>query len=189
MKNNSIRTRLGIENFKNVRFLTLTGLFIALYIVLDQFSLQVTESLRIGFSFLMLAMVGLFCGPVLGMAAGAICDIMGAVLFPRGAYFPGYTVSAIVGGLIYGLLLYRKPVSLWRSLLSRGLVDLFVNVGLNTLWLSITMGQAWKVLVVTRFTKNAILLVPEALVLFGVSIAADRIARRIGWTGRSGVKK
>lgn len=36
-----------------------------------------------------------------------LADLIGATLFPSGAYFVGYTITTAVAALIYGLLLYR----------------------------------------------------------------------------------
>ena len=38
--------------------------------------------------------------------------LVGALLFPTGAFFPGFTLTAACTGLLYGLCLYRRDRSL-----------------------------------------------------------------------------
>lgn len=97
---------------RSLRSLVVTALFTALHLVINSFQVYLTPQLRIGFGFLAIAMVALLFGPVLAMTAGGLSDIISFLMNPVGAYFPGFTISAILSGLIYGLFLYRKPVVL-----------------------------------------------------------------------------
>ena len=44
-------------------------------------------------------------GPGVGGAVGALSDILGYAVRPTGPYFPGFTVTAALSGVIFGLLL------------------------------------------------------------------------------------
>ncbi len=37
-----------------------------------------------------------------------LADLIGATLFPAGPFFAGFTLSAFLTGLIYGLILYKR---------------------------------------------------------------------------------
>lgn len=172
--------RSSARNCRNIRALAVTALLMALNFVLDRFSIQLTLELRVGVGFLTSAMIGALYGPVMAMCAGGLTDILSYLLYPRGgAYFPGFTVTAIVAGLIYGLLLYQKRLSLGRALVTRGLIDLVTNIGLNTLWLSITQGKAMMVLLPARVIKNAILWPFGSLILFAVGAVVLRAAAQL----------
>ena len=100
------------------RCLALTALFIALNVMLDLMNLriQLTPSLRIGFGFLCNASIGMLFGPVVGMAAGFCTDVLGYLVNQGGGfYFPGYTLTAVAGGLSWGLWLYRPGSSARES--------------------------------------------------------------------------
>ena len=88
-----------------------------------------------------------------------------------GAYFPGYTLTAVVGGLIWGLWLYPRKITVWRAIGAKTCINLFCNICLNTLWLTVTGGKAMSVLLVTRVPKTLILLPIEiVLVYFGMKL-------------------
>jgi ECF transporter S component (folate family) len=96
-------------------------------------------------------------------------DILKYITKPAGgSFFPGYTLSAILGGLIYGSLLYNKPVRLWRVLTAEFWAKLFINCGLNTLWLKIMYGSAFMAILPTRALKNLIMLPIDTAILFFV---------------------
>lgn len=161
---------------KKLRTLVTIAMLVAVQMALNSVDLQLTQDLRISFGFLANATIGMLFGPVPGMLAGATSDLLAVIAFPKGPYFPGLTITAIVGGLIYGLVLYRREtVGLYRALLAKGLVNLICNIGLNTLWLSILWGQSMLVMWPARILKNALLWPLESLLLFMVAAAVSRI--------------
>ena len=90
----------------------LWGSLVALEIVLARFCSIQAWNLRIGFSFLPIAMASIRFGPIPAAMAASAADILGAVLFPTtGAYFPGFTLTAFLTGVIFGLCLYRRQTA------------------------------------------------------------------------------
>ena len=150
----------SLHELKSTRCIAVTALLIAINITLDLLGLTIKlpPNLRIGFGFLCNAAIGMLFGPVVGMMAGVCTDVLGyfAGNLSMGAYFPGYTLTAVVGGLIWGL---------W----------LFCNICLNTLWLTITGGKAMSLLLVTRVPKNLILLPLEIVLVYVVMRLVCRI--------------
>lgn len=138
---------------RSLRCLVLTALFIAMNITLDLLKLRIDlPGMRIGVGFLTNASIGMLYGPVVCMMMGFCTDILGFLMNPGtggGGYFPGYTLTAMVAGVIWGLFLYRPdgaPDSKTlagrlsfplRTLAARILITLICNVFLNTLWLSL----------------------------------------------------
>lgn len=106
---------------------------------------------------------------------------MGAILFPTGPYFIGYTISTAIAAYIYGTLLYKKSENIYtdkqfiiRVIIATILVSIIVNMGLNTLWTSITSGKAFIVLFSTRFIKQ-IIMIP---IHISVTIFLEKILRK-----------
>src|SRR3712207_3367803 len=99
---------------KKTRSLAISAMLLALACVLGFFSVQVTPTMKIGVSFIPNELVGFLFGPVVGPIFGAVGDIVKYFLKPTGPFFPGFTISAIVGGLIYGCILYKRPLNLFR---------------------------------------------------------------------------
>ena len=129
------------------------ALLIAIEVVLTRFLSFNTQFLRIGFGFLPVAVMGMLYGPLWAGIGYAIGDVLGMLIFPSGPYFPGFTLSAFLTGLVYGLLLYKKEVTWQRALIASLIISVFINLGLDTLWLSILYGKAYVPILVGRLIK------------------------------------
>ncbi len=140
--------------FKSALKITNIALLIALEIVLSRFLSISTPIVKIGFSFIPLSMLAMLYGPFYAGAGAAIADIVGAMLFPVGPFFPGYTLTAALTGLTYGLLLYRRPKSWGRILAAVLIVTMALNLGLNTVWIQLTTGKAYMALLAPRVIKS-----------------------------------
>lgn len=165
------------------RTLALAALFVGINITLDLLNIrvQITPQLRITFGYLCNASIGMLFGPVVTLLAGFCTDVLGYLMNSGGgAYFPGFTITAMVGGLIYGTVLYRPSETrlnrLIRCFIAKGLINLVCNMGLNTLWLSLTGGDAFTVLLPLRAFKNLCLWPIESLLLFFVLEAVYRVS-------------
>ena len=172
--------RLSAKENRSVLTLCVCAMLIALNLLLDRVSIQVTPSVRIGVGFLTNAVASALYGPVVGMWAGAATDILSCIFYPRGAYFPGYTLTAIVAGLIYGLVLYqnKKGNKIYHAFIARGLISLICNIGLNTIWSSIFLQKAVFVLLPARALKNLALWPLESLLLYAVLVVVQRAVRK-----------
>jgi ECF transporter S component (folate family) len=150
----------------NIRKIAFIGLFIAIEIVLTRFLSIQTPIVRIGFTFLPIALTGIMFGPLFAGLTAALADIVGMMLFPTGgAFFPGFTISALLTGVIYGLFLYRKPKSFWRISLAVIVISVFVHLGLDTLWLWMLTGKGIFVLLPARMIKSLIMLPIQILTI------------------------
>lgn len=150
----------------------LTSVLLALLIILSRFLSIKTPIMKISFGFVPTMLCAIWLGPKWTILLNVLGDIIGATLFPTGPYFIGYTISTGIAGLIYGSLLYKKDDEQYegksliiRSVISVVLVTIIVNMGLNTLWTSITAGKAFKVLFMTRIVKQ-IIMVPVHIIIF-----------------------
>jgi ECF transporter S component (folate family) len=142
------------------------GLLISMEIVLTRFFSIQTPIVRIGFGFIPIVLASVMFGPVLGGITAAFSDILGMMLFPKGAYFPGFTLSAFLAGSIYGIVLYKKTRTILRIIIVVSIVVIFVDLGLNTYWLSIITGKGVVALIVPRFIKSVIMLPIQSILIY-----------------------
>ena len=146
------------------------ALLIALQVVLSRFLSFQTWNLKIGFSFVPVVLAARLFGPVGAMLVYGIGDVIGTFLFPVGPYFPGFTVSAVLSGLIYGLFLYKKNGSyvffgkkdgqaskkseILRIVGAVALIQLSCSFLLNSLWISVAYGSPFLSLIATRWPQS-----------------------------------
>lgn len=156
--------------------LVMMAFLIALEIILTRFCSINTPILRIGFGFLPVAMMGIMFGPIWAAVGYAVGDILGMMIFPSGAYFPGFTITAFLTGLVFGLFLHKRDIN-WKTVLPASLIIILVlNLILDTIWLSILMGDGFIALLPTRILKCAVML-PIQLVL--IPFIWNRIFMRV----------
>ena len=137
----------------------------ALSLVLNQFTIAVSQFLEIGFSFLAAGTCAFLYGPWLAGLMGIVTDVAGYFLRPNGGFFPGFTLNEFLLGFLYGCWLYKKPVSLWRTFCACLSAVLVINLVLTPLWLNIMYGNAF-VISGMRLIKNAVKLPLDTALLY-----------------------
>lgn len=142
----------------SIRKLVQVGLLIALEIVLSRFLSISTPIVKIGFAFLPLVVTAMLFGPVYAGVAGGVSDFIGALLFPIGPYFPGFTLTNMLTGVVFGLLLYKKEKTWLRIGIAVAVTTVVLSLCLNTLWISVMYGKGFIGLLPTRILQNAIML-------------------------------
>lgn len=140
-----------------VQKLAHVGLLVALEVVLTRFLSINTFSIRIGFGFLPMALAGMLYGPLWGAVTGGLADFLGAILFPTGPYFPGFTLTAMLMGACFGYFLHRGA-SLGRTVAAVAINRIPLSLGLNTLWISVLYGKAFWALVPGRLFQEIVLM-------------------------------
>lgn len=158
----------AFQQLKITHNLVLCGLLAALAVVLNYTtSIFITPNIRVGFSGLPNRIVEYMFGPCIGAVFGGMLDILKYLLKPDGgAFFFGYTFNVMVAGVIYGTILYRRPIKLWRIFIAEFLTKAIVNCGLNTLWLAVMNGNAFLAILPARVIKNIIMLPIDTAILF-----------------------
>lgn len=162
-----------------LRKIIFSGLLLAASIVLSRFLSINTPIVSISFSFIPIILSAMLLGVGHTILVAGLSDLIGALLFPFGAYFPGYTFSSILTGLIYGLFLRRaKNLNgkqfLWRLITAVVLVSLICNLCLNTLWILITTKKAVVFFGTTRLIKEAILVPIRIVLMQGIHFALQK---------------
>ncbi|MCL1881966.1 MAG: folate family ECF transporter S component [Oscillospiraceae bacterium] len=124
----------------DIRCIAVTGILIAVFLLLRTIgNIDFGPTLRVNFSFLALASIGMLYGPVVAMLAAIPCDILGFALDGTGASFiPGFTFILMFNGLIYGVFLYgfdaKKTISIdtLRLIVAQTIIIFISRLVLNT---------------------------------------------------------
>ena len=169
----------SLHEFTVTKNLVLCGLMAAIAIVLSMVaSISIGPYVKIGFSGIPNRIVEFLFGPVVGCIFGGALDLLKFMIKPDGPFFFGFTFNVMLAGLIYGCLLYHKPLSIKRIVIAEFLVKLIVNCGLNTLWISMLYGKAFFVLLPMRLLKNVIMLpIDSAIVFFALSLTKQTVGK------------
>ncbi len=175
--------RLGnsIRELKDVYVLTAVAMLLALRVVLGIFANGTLaffgNSVKITFAFVPISVAGAMFGPFSAALVGGLGDIISFMLNPApGGYFPGFTISGIITGVIYGCAFYKNKVTLPRVIIAWFINMLAVETFLAAYWLYCLDGSApYTFYLTTRFISVAIKCVPEILLIF----ASGRICEKI----------
>ncbi|MGH4121305.1 folate family ECF transporter S component [Clostridium sp.] len=110
-----------------------TSVFIAIAVVIRSLSIMIpiggAGAMRISFDAIFYILPGIIYGPIYGALAGGIVDIIAYILRPMGPYIPLFTITAVLAGLIPGLIWkYVKTTN--TDKLGKYYVTSFVIIGL-----------------------------------------------------------
>ena len=152
---------------KDLKKLTFAALMIALCIMLGYIpSVPLFGGAKITWGFLGRSICSMVCGPVLSACFAVAEDLLSFFLTGGGGslFFPGYTLTTVLGCLFYSLFFYRAKITVRRVFLAK-LVTNIQNVLLGALWSSILYGKAYLVLAAGSAVKNLIMLPFQTLLL------------------------
>lgn len=177
------------DNSKNaLRALVFTALMIAVEVVLHRvFSIK-TPLVIAHLGFLPIALLAYAYGPWLAAVGGCLAEVIGALLFPIGSFFFGFSVTAFLTGLVFGLFFYRRPVRLWRVAVCVAVISVAFTLLLDSFWLmllyskldllkdfSAMLSDEWFLTFAAgRLLKAGILLPVQIVMIFPALKLADR---------------
>lgn len=166
------KIKKSAKNLVNVRGIALAGMLLALYAVLGLYKIPIPPSgleNRLSLTFLATGAAGIILGPIPAAVIGALGDIFGYLLNPGGgAYFPGFTLSAALGGFVYGIFLYEEKFDkkqILRIAIAVIFITFFINILLNTYWINIMYKKASAVFASARIIKNLVTLPVHIILL------------------------
>ncbi len=172
--------RTAAADFHQLRNLVFAALMVAACIVLSNFSLPLHESLKISWGFLARSTCSMVCGPVMGLVFGFVEDTLSFLLTSKGApYFPGYTLTTMLGCLIYALFFYRAKITVTRVFLAK-LCTNVMNVFLGSLWSAMLYSKGYLYYMTTSLVKNAVMLPIQTMMLVILFSALLPILNRTG---------
>ena len=164
------------KELKSVKTLATCALMLAVGTMLGYFSIKLDNDKTVGISVIAPQLVSALYGPVVGGIVGAAGDILDCILNPKGPFFPGYTLNAVLGQMIYGMVLYKKNLSLLRILMSKILVAVLVNLPLGSLWSWMFISKGYFAILVGKIAQQGIQVVVLG-VLFYMFVSALKNAK------------
>lgn len=122
--------------------------------------------LKVGFGFVITALIGYYFGPAKSTLAALIADIIANTIFPpQGGFFWGFTLSAVVTGFLYGINLYHNQPTSKRLLMTTIEVTLIVNWLLNTLWVCVLGNLNFGQMLWIRGIKEVVFIPIQTIIL------------------------
>ncbi len=134
----------------------LAALLVALKIILDRFFAYNVLSQRFGFSFIAVACAAAMLGAPWAMLVSGLGDLLGAILFPSGPYFPGFTLTAVLTAACTAFFI-RKNATLVKITLCVIINQVFGSVLLNSLWIALLYNKGWLALLPARLTQAVVM--------------------------------
>lgn len=118
------------------REISLMGMLVALNVVMAELCkiVIIPNVLELALGFVPLALSGMLFGVVPTVVVAVVADIIGALLFSAGSFYFGYTLTAFLTGMFYGIFLHKKELTLGRVVLCQLLISLICYALLNSLW-------------------------------------------------------
>lgn len=163
------------ESFRfTTKDVVLMGILIATEVVLSRFLSLSLWNIKIGFAFVPVVIAAIKLGPIKAGTVAALGDFVGAMLFPIGQYFPGFTFIAFLMGMTHGIFLYEKQTT--SRIITGVLINqLIFSLLLNTLWISILYGAPYQAVLVSRLVQTAILVPVQIAVISILNKSASRV--------------
>ena len=132
------------DEFKNIRVLAFAGMVTALAIILESFPIYLL---------------------------GQSLKIFSSYGEP---YFPGYLITAMLSGLIYGVMLYQRKPTIPRLIVTRLLINYGSNVLLGSVWKAMLYGKGYLYYLSTGMVKNTIMIPIEVALMWLALNAAKK---------------
>lgn len=170
---------ISAGEFKSLHTIILCGLMGALGIILKMFATIPFGPFTVTYAWIPNRIVDFMFGPAVGAAYGGIMDIIKFIMKPTGTFNLGYTAMAVLAGLIFGAILYKKPVSFMRIVFAQSLVKIFINAGMGTCLMAFERGEAFMTLMPVRLVKNLIMIPLDSILLFVVLTALMKVLPRL----------
>ncbi len=169
---------------KRTMKLVMCSLLLSLAGVVSLVEIMPVQEMKITFTFIFIALCGYLYGPTTGMAFGASADIIGYIVNPAGGMlFPGFTVTALISGFFYGLILNREynkngKLPIWRIITAKALDTIICNILLNTFCCSVLYGDTFIALLPARVIKNLVMFPFETIILMLIITFLEKYTAR-----------
>ncbi len=168
-----------MKKLRDTKVLTTCAMLLAIAVIFGFFKIPISDVAEIRLQFLPVALSGMLFGPAVGGVIGGLTDVLGFLVKPTGPFFPGFTITGIIQGALYGFMLRKKELSIKRIVVTQLLDTLVVSVILNTVNLSILYGQGIMAVLGARIIKTVVMLPVNILLLTVVLRAGGNVYKRI----------
>ncbi|MCR5775620.1 MAG: folate family ECF transporter S component [Lachnospiraceae bacterium] len=161
---------------RTIQRLTISAMLLAISVIFGFFKIPLSQVSEIRLQFLPIAVEGMLFGPMYGGILGGLSDILCYIVRPTGAFFPGFTLSAIIQGVIYGLIL-KKDQSFKRIIAAQALDTIIVSLILNPVWLMMLYGNGLIPIFTGRIVKVIIMFPINTILLTAIVRPASGFAK------------
>lgn len=151
---------------KKPRTLSVCAMLIAVNVVLGQFTLPISDSVRIGFGFVTVPVASMLYGPLVGCTMGMIQDVVSLMIKPTGGLIIALTLNAGLMGIIYATFFYKKKISFAKVLAAQFVVVCVINVILNSIALAPVVGSGMVGILPGRLIKNIVMLPVQTMIMY-----------------------
>lgn len=157
---------MEISKMSRTQKMTYTALTVALGVVLSRVAgLYLPFGKRISFASIPIFLCSLYLGPVYGLTAGALTDVIGAILFPIGPFNPLFTIAPAVSGSMPGIMSKTGKVTAIKIIIVCILQSIFTNT-LNSYLFSILFAKkSFIAYLAQRLPFGVLMIVLKSLVL------------------------
>ena len=162
----------------STKMMATLGILLAMDIVLTRFLSINAWNIRIGFGFVPVVLSGMLFGAVPTMVLGALADFLGAILFPTGPYFPGFTLTAALPGLTFGYFL-KKENSVRSTACAVLIVQFILGLLLNTCWIHVLYHSPFVPLLATRVVQSAFLSIVQFVTIRALAQLSERVFKKV----------
>ncbi|MBQ1512144.1 MAG: folate family ECF transporter S component [Erysipelotrichaceae bacterium] len=156
----------SLKELRSTRNLVAMAMLCALNVVTSWFSIPLSPTLKISFSYLSMSMIGHLFGPSCGIICGFILDTVKFVIKPSGPYNPLWALVEMGAGLLYGVLLYKKKPTVKRCFITKFIVSLVMNVLITSALMAFLYTKGFIFYASSRTLKNLILWPIESTVMY-----------------------
>lgn len=140
------------------------GMLVAIEIVLSRFCSIPAWNFKIGLGFVPVVVAAVLYGPVPAAVVAGLSDLLGAIMFPIGPYFPGFTLTAALTGLVWGVFLHKRQ-TMARIGGAVAVNQLVLSLLLNTLWISVLYDSLYVPLFLTRTISTAVMVTVQVVTI------------------------
>ena len=150
----------------SIQMITMLAILTALTIIIERLLSIRLPFIAISFQFIPIVICAILFGPIYTAIMCLASDMIGFFLFPMGSFFPGFSLSAILTGLLYGFFLYKdKHIKTKNILVASFIVNFIINAGLGTFWLYLMMGNSILAYIPMRIVKAVVMFFLEVFVI------------------------
>ena len=140
------------------------GMLVAIEIVLSRFCSIPAWNFKIGLGFVPVVVAAVLYGPLPAAVVAGLSDFLGAIMFPIGPYFPGFTLTAALMGLVWGVFLHKRQ-TMARIGGAVAVNQLVLSLLLNTLWISVLYDSLYVPLFLTRTISTAVMVTVQVVTI------------------------
>jgi len=133
---------------------------------LGQFTLPISDSVRIGFGFVTVPVVSMLYGPLAGCVMGMLQDVISLMIKPTGGLIIGLTLNAGMMGIVYATFFYKKKISFVKVLTAQIVVVCVINIILNSIALAPVVGNGMVGILPGRLIKNIVMLPVQTMIMY-----------------------